>query len=298
MGRILALFCAAALLLCGCTPTVSTPGTLPPESVPPTETPAAFQYDKYSIDGYTATYIQPDAHLYRLVFDAADRFAPTAPITGTTPTEEEAAAVAAAVFARFEFSYIQAITLSPDGRAFLLHYRPGFTEETALAAKTAFRDKVEFLLEEVVSPQNTPRENVIALYQYFSACTYDETAADVGCYGIMVHGTGICTGYAYALRYLLDQLGIPSHLAFSTDESHVWNLVELEGAFYHLDATWESQSRSEKPSMDFFAMTDAQRRQDFEGWYGGGNSAYPRYTLPESAVEAPVGSFAAKSAVT
>ncbi|MEG0767492.1 MAG: hypothetical protein RR482_07235, partial [Clostridia bacterium] len=69
-------------------------------------------------------------------------------------------------------------------------------------------------------------------------------------------------------------------LAFSTDESHVWNIVQLGDSFYHVDATWESRNQADPPTMHFFGMTDAQRKADFDGWYGGGNSNYAKFPLP------------------
>ncbi|MEG2119444.1 MAG: hypothetical protein RRY53_03745 [Pseudoflavonifractor sp.] len=289
----LALLALVLLACAACAPTPAQPTpppaqqpTPPPVSTPvhtaPAEStaPPVFVYDKYSMDSYTRDYVKPDPALYRLLFDAVDRFDSALPLTGTPPSEEQVLALSAAIFARFEFNYVNSVLLAPDGGSLLIRYRDGITEEQAQGEKDAFRRKVEYLLGEVVHPEKTELENVTALYEYFSACTYDETAENVGCYGIMVNSQGICTGYAYALRYLLDQIGVPSHLAFSEDESHVWNLVALDGNFYHCDATWESLSRSTKPSMDFFGMDDTRRRMDFSGWYGGGNSSYPRYDLP------------------
>ncbi|MEG0765182.1 MAG: hypothetical protein RR403_03975 [Pseudoflavonifractor sp.] len=244
----------------------------------PTPEHAQFVYDPYAMDSYTRDYVKPDPALYRLVFDAVDRFETDLPLTGELPTEDRALDVAAAVFARFEFNYVNSIVLSEDRSSIHIGYREGLSAEAAQAEKQAFRDKVEYLLQEVVSPQQTELENVQALYRYFAACTYNETAENVGCYGIMVNSEGICTGYAYALRYLLDQIGVPSHLAFSSDESHVWNVVALDGKFYHLDPTMESMSG--QPGLLFFGMDDARRRMDYPAWYGGGNSNYPHYDLP------------------
>ncbi|MEG1661526.1 MAG: hypothetical protein RR332_03330, partial [Clostridiales bacterium] len=263
------------MLLQGCTSAQPVTNSEPPQN---SHIIPDFRYNKYKIDFYTANYIRPLPELYQAVFDAVDNFEPQVDLGGQVISPPEAENIAAAVLARYEFTYINGIALSPDGTAINMLYRPEFTKETAAAAKNAFRDKVKFILRYIANPQYTALENVIAVYTYFCHCTYNENADDVGCYGLMVNKEGICTGYAYALRYILDQLDIPSYLAFSTDQSHVWNIVKLGDCYYHLDATWDSLNQSPTPKMNFFGMTDAQRQTDFDSWYGGGNSAYERYT--------------------
>ncbi len=53
------------------------------------------------------------------------------------------------------------------------------------------------------------------------------------------HAT-VCQGYAYATQYLLERLDIPCATVTGTaeGETHAWNLVFLDGAYYYLDTTW------------------------------------------------------------
>lgn len=50
----------------------------------------------------------------------------------------------------------------------------------------------------------------------------------------------VCQGYANAASYFFDALNIPSVVVtgIAGDESHAWNLVELDGDYYYFDATW------------------------------------------------------------
>ena len=50
----------------------------------------------------------------------------------------------------------------------------------------------------------------------------------------------ICQGYAYATQYLLERLGIPCTTVTGNarGESHAWNLVLMDGAYYYIDTTW------------------------------------------------------------
>ena len=57
---------------------------------------------------------------------------------------------------------------------------------------------------------------------------------------VFLYQSTVCQGYADAAWYLLDQLGIKSTIITGTanNESHAWNLVYLDDAYYYMDVTW------------------------------------------------------------
>lgn len=57
---------------------------------------------------------------------------------------------------------------------------------------------------------------------------------------VFLYQSTVCQGYADAAWYLLDRLGIPSTIITgnANNESHAWNLVYLDGAYYFMDITW------------------------------------------------------------
>ncbi|ENY68544.1 Hypothetical protein, predicted lipoprotein [Metamycoplasma auris 15026] len=69
---------------------------------------------------------------------------------------------------------------------------------------------------------------------------------DQSAYSALVQMQAICTGYARAFKMLMDELGIPSSIITGEmDQSlypnyhtrHAWNLVEIDGQWYHVDTT-------------------------------------------------------------
>jgi len=62
-------------------------------------------------------------------------------------------------------------------------------------------------------------------------------------YGALVEGKAVCEGYAIAFQRLMEAMGIPCYIASGVvqGEDHAWNLVQLNGQWYHLDATWDDQ---------------------------------------------------------
>ena len=61
-------------------------------------------------------------------------------------------------------------------------------------------------------------------------------------YGLLIHGVGICLGYATTFQLFMDILGIECLTvrgwAYDRTEEHAWNLVRLDGEWYAVDVTW------------------------------------------------------------
>lgn len=65
-------------------------------------------------------------------------------------------------------------------------------------------------------------------------------------YNALLEGRAVCEGYSRALQLLLDMVGVPNYLATGVGvddsgsrEGHMWNIVTIGGANYHVDATWD-----------------------------------------------------------
>jgi len=56
---------------------------------------------------------------------------------------------------------------------------------------------------------------------------------------IMVTKTGVCQAYAMAFMHLMNELEIDCTFVSSTAMNHSWNLVKLDGDWYHIDLTWD-----------------------------------------------------------
>ena len=61
-------------------------------------------------------------------------------------------------------------------------------------------------------------------------------------YGALVKKKAVCQGVACAFKLLCDQVDIPSLVVIGTvlsvNERHAWNMVRIDGHFYHVDCTW------------------------------------------------------------
>ena len=59
----------------------------------------------------------------------------------------------------------------------------------------------------------------------------------------MIEKFGICSGYSDAMKIFLDKLNIVNYKV--SNDQHIWNLVYLDGTWYHLDATWDDPVASD-----------------------------------------------------
>jgi len=68
---------------------------------------------------------------------------------------------------------------------------------------------------------------------------YDEndTFETYTAYNLITSGLSICGGYSDIMAIYLNALGIKNYRI--TSRNHIWNLVEIDGIWYHLDVSWD-----------------------------------------------------------
>ena len=97
-----------------------------------------------------------------------------------------------------------------------------------------------------------PEIRVLLAYDMLCrSCIYDETAESAGsAYGALICGRANCAGFAEAFALLLEAAEIPVMQMEGTATQpdgpvpHAWNLVQLDGAWYHADCTWDAVNHS------------------------------------------------------
>ena len=89
----------------------------------------------------------------------------------------------------------------------------------------------------------TQFEQAAYVYKWMlTYCNYNTNSAyNQNMDSVFVRRNSVCTGYAKAAQYLFKLLGIESRLVFGKlkndkeDGRHCWNIVNIEGFYYHLD---------------------------------------------------------------
>lgn len=79
---------------------------------------------------------------------------------------------------------------------------------------------------------------------------------------VFLWGRSVCSGFAGAAQYMLAKLEVPCMVVYgeSMGEPHAWNLVRLNGACYHLDATWGNTASAKLGacSYEYLCLNDSQ----------------------------------------
>lgn len=96
-------------------------------------------------------------------------------------------------------------------------------------------------------------------YENKDDTTYKSNTA----YGVLIEGYGTCNGYTDAMAIFLNKLNIINYKI--SNEEHIWNLVYLDGNWYHLDLTWDDPISEININRDtYFLITtkDLERIND------------------------------------
>ncbi len=79
--------------------------------------------------------------------------------------------------------------------------------------------------------------------------------------GVMKNKTAVCDGYARTMRLLLLMTGTECKIISGTagNQPHAWNLVNIDGDWYHVDVTWDDPVPDEEGKVRYlyFLKNDA-----------------------------------------
>lgn len=108
-------------------------------------------------------------------------------------------------------------------------------------------------------------EKALIIHDYIvSHSEYDTTYSTYNAEGIFMRGIGVCQSYAFAYMYIMNALGIECHFVPSTEMGHAWNLIRVDGSYYHVDCTFDDPvtDRFGLASHRYFLLSDAAISQN------------------------------------
>lgn len=130
-----------------------------------------------------------------------------------------------------------------DDKPVSIEFSPTYNmpKENADAYKKMINNSAEIFLSGI-SMDATDYEKSKYVYEVLAGNVEygDESPNNQNVISVLIDGVTVCRGYACAAQYLLRRLGIESVIVNgeANDESHAWNLVCLDGEWYHFDVTW------------------------------------------------------------
>ena len=86
----------------------------------------------------------------------------------------------------------------------------------------------------------TDAQKVLYIHDHIVTHTaYDESLSKFNAYDALVGGSAVCQGYSLLFQYYMDSLGIECDIVGSEELGHAWNAVNVNGAWYYIDCTWD-----------------------------------------------------------
>lgn len=138
---------------------------------------------------------------------------------------------------------------------------------------------LEILLE-ILDETMTEEEKIKEIHDYLAEhIRYDNlevpNSLSHTAYGSLILGEGVCDGYAGSFKYILDLIEIENVIVFGTsrDIYHAWNLVKVDGSYYHYDITWDDEDKGEpkytyyKKDNEFFKATHKWDEERYEIYF-------------------------------
>ncbi len=162
----------------------------------------------------------------------------------------------------YNFSYTN------DANSYIVDVQPVYamTPIEYASAKT----EVERWIDGVVSLTDstfTPIDYALFFYDYLAMnFEYDTSNANNAAlqsrtaYSMIKTGKGVCQAYTALYTLLLNEVGVETSFAHSDSEymNHVWNLVKLDGKWYHVDVTWGDPTGTAPGTVNhgYFLLSD------------------------------------------
>lgn len=119
------------------------------------------------------------------------------------------------------------------------------TADNIAEMKTAYEEAINGIMNsDSVACAQSELEKEIALHDALvNSCSSTDSTEFIcsTAYGALVNKEAHCDGYAYAMKTLLNRVGVEAYSVYGTaaDADHVWNKVKIDGIWYNLDAMWD-----------------------------------------------------------
>ena len=106
-------------------------------------------------------------------------------------------------------------------------------------------DMASAVLKEVITDKMSDYDKELAVYEWMTTSLRNDSGllpvvptTQEDCdnpYGVLKYHNAVCVGYATTFRLFMQMLQIPCMVVHNTEAFHTWDLVQLNGHWYHTD---------------------------------------------------------------
>ena len=164
---------------------------------------------------------------------------------------------------------VQSNILNP-GKALSFHLSYKIEYDENIEQKQAVIDFCKKTSSELIKDSASDFERVKILHDYVvKNYRYDDNKNNLihDAYSMMNSGYGVCSAYSSLFYTLLSESDIKARIVFSEAYAydnggripHAWNLVNIDGFWYHIDSTWND---GDFKDPEYFLISDEQISAD------------------------------------
>ncbi len=135
------------------------------------------------------------------------------------------------------------------------------------AAKSKIDAAVEEILSQVKSTMSDYEKEVVIHDHIINRTKYVNGENSHSILGVFVDGEAVCQGYSLAFQYVMRLAGVQCITVTGrfSGQSHMWNMVELDGEYYHVDVTADDpivDNWEDVIDFNYFNLNDKQIKLD------------------------------------
>ncbi len=176
---------------------------------------------------------------------------------GISSKEEMERVISAVIWEQPQLFYfncnVMSIVQTGAGYQFMAEYI--YDKKKAMQIAQQIDESANFILSQIITDGMDDYQKCLAIHDYmtenmrynFSAVSVTYAYDAFNLEGALVKRQAVCEGIAKGVSYLLGKLEVPNIIVCGTSDineqkiGHAWNMVELDGEYYHMDITWDLQ---------------------------------------------------------
>ena len=232
---------------------------------------------EYTVSGLRQT-VKGYDEAFAMMYEAIDACEESVDISGLGIGAEDVAAIYGDILNAFpEFFYLENTisyryhSSTPEKPVTTVRFRYKITGDELASAKKEYEQELYYIVS-LFENVPTETEKALAVHDYIvSSFTYDEEQANYDVYSLFRDRRGVCQAYSLAYTAVLRELGMEAVMVTSEEMNHAWNLVKVDGSWYHTDLAFDDPApdRPGHALHDNFLLSDesiAKTAQPHYGW--------------------------------
>lgn len=145
-----------------------------------------------------------------------------------------------------------------------LNMRMGY--HTTLKQEKKVDTMIKSVLKSLKLEGKSDYTKVKAIHDYIiKRVSYDFTLEKYSAYNALIDKSSVCQGYASLAYRMFTEAGIKCRIIGA--DSHLWNIVKVDGKWYNIDLTWDDPNTSKGPQVKYtYFLKNSKGFKDHTGY--------------------------------